>query len=402
MNKFTSLFRNPCVWYLLLWSLYYLQGTLYEEGSFISRSSLLIIFVVSLNHAYQVMRMSNKPMYFKGLNTLFFMYTLYGLVIFITDGTITHGRVMTVQSFLYLKSYYLALLPVYSCYYYARKGLLDQRVLSIFAVMFVFIGIAEYYRMQNAELEKLAALNSSRTEITNNMGYEMLAILPSLLILNKRQYIQYTCIGICLAFIMMGMKRGAILCAALFVMSFVWHKMNYSRGNRRLVVIIAIVIGFTVLYYYVERMMATSDYFMYRIEQTRSGDASGRESMYMDYFKYYVFDAGIIAKIIGHGANGTIKVFYNYAHNDWLEILTNQGLLGILVLCNYISCFWKTIRRRKLHPESKFALQIIFLFFFLQTFFSAGITNTTIFTACMFGYALNDGFAKELQPKRLK
>lgn len=223
----------------------------------------------------------------------------------------------------------------------------------------------------------------------------MLAIIPPLLILNKRQYIQYVGIGVCLVFIIMGMKRGAILCAAIFLLFFVWHKMKYTKGNRRLIVVIAMTIGFIFLLNYVEKMISTSDFFMYRIEQTKTGDSSGRDDLYTGFLKYYVFEAGIIQQIIGHGANGTIKVFENYAHNDWLEILINQGFFGIIIFCFYISCFLKTIRMRTLHPESKFALQVIFLFFILQSFFSAGITNTTIYTCCMFGYALNNGFAKE-------
>ena len=396
MKKLGLLLNNPCVWYLLVWCLYYLQGIVYSEGSFISRFTLLTIFVVSASHAYKTLQMPGKPVYFRGLNALFLMYTLYGLLLFLTDGSTTHGKVQSVQSMLYLKSYYMALLPIYSSYYYARKGYLNKEVLSLFAIIFVALGIANYYRMQRETLEYLASLKSDRTEITNNMGYVMLSVIPSLLIFNKKPLWQYLGVGICIVFILMAMKRGAILCAGFFLLVFVWQKMKSSRrSGRRILVIAAIIVGFYLLAQFVENMLMNSDYFIARVEQTRAGDASGRESMYNEYFNHYVFDAGVIPKLIGYGANGTIKVFDDFAHNDWLEILTNQGLLGIIVFVFYLKCFIKTIKRKQLHPESKFALMVILILFLPQTIFSAGITNTTIFTAAMFGYALNNGFARE-------
>ena len=398
MKKIAVLLSNPCVWYLLIWCIYYLQGIIYSEGSFISRLSLLAIFVISAGHAYRTIQMPGKPVFFRGLNALVLMFTIYGLFLFLTDGTTTHGKVQNVQSMLYLKSYYMALLPIYSCYYYARKGYLNKDVLSLFAVIFVALGIANYYRMQRETLEYLASLKSDRTEITNNIGYVMLSVIPSLLIFNKKPLWQYIGIGFCVVFILMAMKRGAILCAGLFLVAFVWHKMKSSRSSsRRILVIAAIIVGFYLLAQFVENMLTNSDYFLARLEQTRAGDASGRESMYNEYFNHYFFDAEIIPKLIGYGANGTIKVFENYAHNDWLETLIDQGFVGIIIFCFYISCFLKTIRMRTLHPESKFALKVIFLLFILQTFFSAGITNTTIYTCCMFGYALNNGFAKDCE-----
>ena len=396
MKRLSALLNNPCVWYILVWCLYYLQGIVYSEGSFVSRFSLLIIFVVSASHAYRTIQMPGKPIYFRGLNALVLMYTVYGLFLFLTDGSTTHGKVQSVQSMLYLKSYYMALLPIYSSYYYARKGYLNKEVLSLFAVIFVALGIANYYRMQRETLEYLASLKSDRTEITNNMGYVMLSVIPSLLIFNKKPLWQYVGIGICIVFILMAMKRGAILCAGIFLFVFVWQKMKSSQSSsRRILVIAAIIVGFYLLVQFIEDVLMNSDYFIARLEQTRAGDASGRESMYNEYFNHFIFDAGVIPKLIGYGANGTIKVFDDFAHNDWLEILTNQGLLGIVVFVFYLNCFIKTIKRKQLHPESKFALMVILVIFIPQSIFSAGITNTTIFTATMFGYALNNGFVRE-------
>ena len=136
-----------------------------------------------------------------------------------------------------------------------------------------------------------------------------------------------------------------------------------------------------------------TDYAVSRIEQTKSGDDSHRGELYSDFINTFSNETGFLNQIFGYGAYGTIKVGDSFAHNDWLETLINQGILGVFILVFYCLVFYRTFRSRVLHPESRFALMVIFLFFFAQSFFSAGITNTTIFTCCMTGFALANGFS---------
>ena len=323
------------------------------------------------------------------------MYIFYGLLLFITDGFVTHGKIKEVQTMLYLKDYLTTLLPIYSCYYYTRKGFLTEDIFSKFAVLFVVVGIVMHYRMQREALEALIAAGSNRTEVTNNSGYVVLAIIPSLMVLNKKPLLQYIGLAVCFLFLLLAMKRGAILCAMIFLMAFMWHKMKNAKGGRKFGFIFLLTIGFYFFIQFVENRLATSDYFSYRVEQTLEGNASGRDDMYSQILSHYFNDTGVIQKLVGYGANGTIKLFTNYAHNDWLEIITNQGLLGVIIFVYYCLCFWRTIRRGRLSSESHFALLVVFLMFLPQTFFSAGITNTIIFTSSMIGFALADGFDKK-------
>lgn len=389
LNKYL---KNPCVWYILTWILYLLQGTLYESGSRISQFLLLVILLVSVRHTYRVFNMHQTSIFFKGLNALILMYTFYGLLLFITDGVTTRGLVMKIDSFNYLKEYYMALLPIYSCYYYARKGYLTRDVLVFFAIVFVVVSILVYYRIQHELLEKILLKGGTRTETTNNAGYIILSVIPALLILHKKPVIQYIAIGVCVVFVFLAMKRGAILCLSLFLMMFIWRKMNRLKGSKRFLTLVIVMIGMYLLTIFVEQRMETSDYFNDRIEQTMEGDSSERDLLYKGFLQHYFEKAGLFHQIFGYGAYGTIKVSVNFAHNDWLEILTNQGLLGIIIFITFTVYFYRASRYRKYHTESQFALLVIFVLFLPQTFFSAGITNTTIFTSCMTGFALADGF----------
>lgn len=397
MKKTIAFLKNPCVWYLFAWSLYLLQGTLYESGSIISQFLLFFILATSVVHSIRVFQEPHKPHFFKGLNVLVLMYTIYGLLLLISDGTMVYGKVISMPSLFYLKGYYMGLLPIYSCYYYTRRGYLSESLLSIFSVLFICVGILVFFRTQRELIELLSERGREVSEVTNNSGYVMLSIIPSLLVLNKKPFIQYIGIGICVAFILLAMKRGAILCVGVFLMMFSWHKMETSHGGRRALVVVFILIGFFLLTGFVQRLLENSNYFMTRIEETRMGDSSERNSIYASFLQLYLHETKPLRQIFGYGAYGTIKVGSAFAHNDWIETLINQGLLGILIFFTYCLFFYKTVRMKSRHPESRFALLVIFVFFLLQTVFSASITNTTIFTCSMMGFALADGFSYKIE-----
>lgn len=393
-KKLSGIFINPCFLYIGAWCLYYLQGFLSVIDSSFFQILLIILLIVSLYHVLKVFTIRNRPIYFEGLNILLLMFTFYGLLLFLTDGFVTHGLQKTVPSMNYLKGYYISLLPIYSCYYYTKKGNLTPSVLSVCAVIFVFVGIASFYQIQRETLEKLASLGSNREEVTNNAGYVVLAVIPSLLVLKQKPVLQYICLGICVFFIILAMKRGAILCTGLFLIIYTWHKMNNTSGSKRFVVIIVALLGLYLLSAFISEEMSNSDYFQQRIEQTLEGQSSSRDILYQTLLNHFINKADLLNQFFGYGANGTIKVCPNYAHNDWLEILTNQGILGILIFSYYCLCFIRTIKLRYYHSESKFALFVVFLLFVLQTFFSAGITNIVILNSSVLGYALADGFRK--------
>ncbi len=94
--------------------------------------------------------------------------------------------------------------------------------------------------------------------------------------------------------------------------------------------------------------MSSSDYMMERIEDTLAGNSSSRDGLYSFFWKYFTEDSCFIHYLLGRGANGTLDIYYNYAHNDWLEIAVNQGLLGIFVYAFYWFGFLKTWKRAKI------------------------------------------------------
>ena len=389
MSSFSIKNINPCDFFLLVWVLYYLQGIVYTAGGVFSMALLCVNLLVSASCALKVMRWRNKPIYFRGLNMLMLLFSVYGFIlVFMSPSTLYYpipGKSM--PSYNYIKSIYLSLLPIYPFYYYTKKGYLTAEYLRIWGVIFLASVTLSYFRTQREALEALIESGSKADETTNNSGYLFLSCLPLLVLYRKKPIIQFAFLAFVMAFIVLGMKRGAIAIGLISAVYFMWYAIKSSKGKTRFLFImlsVSICIG-SVLFFIHE--MSTSDYMMRRIEDTIEGNSSGRDSLYSFFWKYFTEDASFTHYLIGRGANGTLEIYNNYAHNDWLEIAVNQGLLGIVIYSFYWFGFYKTWKCAK-NIDAKTIIVLTVLIFFAKTMFSMSYTDMTYISTSVLGYAL--------------
>lgn len=389
MASFSIKKINRCDFFLLAWALYYLQGIAYPEGGIISLSLLGVNLLVSASCAVKVIQWKNKPVFFKGFNVLMLMFTIYGLTLVLIGPSTLYYPIsgMSMKSYSYIKSIYLSLLPIYPFYYYSRLGYLTAERLRIWGVVFLASVTLSYFRMQRDALTALLEEGSNADETTNNMSYLFLSCLPLLVLYRKKPLIQFTALAFVLAFIVMGMKRGAIAIGLVSSIYFMSQAIRNSTGKTRfsfLILSVGICIG--AVFFFIHEM-SSSDYMMKRIEDTIEGDTSGRDSLYSFFWTYFTKNDNFLHYLIGRGANGTLEIYDNYAHNDWLEIAVNQGLLGIFVYAFYWFGFYKTWRNAS-NIEAKSILTLMALIFFAQTMFSMSYSDMSYVSTSILGYAL--------------
>lgn len=376
---------SSCDFFLLAWVLYYLQGIVYSEGGIISLAILGANLLISAICMFKVMQWRDKPIYFKGLNMLMLLFTIYGfMLVFLNSSTLYYPISGTsMKSYNYIKSIYLSLLPIYPFYYYTKKGFLTAERLRIWGVIFLASVTLSYIRTQREALEALINVD----ETTNNSGYLFLSCLPLLVLYRKKPLIQFACLAFVIAFIVMGMKRGAIAIGLISAIYFMWHAIKNSTGKTRfLFLMLSVSMCVGAVFFFIHQMYS-SDYMMKRLEDTLEGNSSGRDSLYSFFWKYFTEDASFIHYLIGRGANGTLDIYYNYAHNDWLEIAVNQGLLGLVVYAFYWLGFFKTWKCAK-NIDAKTIIALTILIFFAKTMFSMSYADMTYVSTSVLGYAL--------------
>ena len=380
---------NRCDWFIIVWVLYYLQGVLYSSGGAISTGLLGINLLVSINCAIKIWKMPNNPPYIKGLNLLVLMFSIYGFALIMMSPSTIYYRMSgkSMASYNYIKAIYLSILPIYAFYYFSLKGYLTAERLRWWAVVFCISSVVSYFIYMQQAMEMLLESGSSAEETTNNAGYLFLSLIPIWVVYRKKPLLQYAGLAFCMAFLLMGMKRGAIAIGGVVFIYLIWQIIRNARGKQRVIVILLTATLAIVGVYFVIDMMTSSDYFMQRLEDTKEGNSSGRDSLYSFFWTYFTEKADAIQYLFGRGANGTLEIYYNYAHNDWLEIAVNQGLLGIAVYAVYWKKFYSTWRQST-NTEAKTILALVGIIYFAQTLFSMSYGCMTYVSTSVLGYAL--------------
>lgn len=380
---------NRCDLFLLIWVLYYLQGIVYPEGGIISLALLGINLLVSACCAVKVLQWKGNPKYFSGLNMLILMFSVYGLLHILFNPFTVHYSAsgVSLKSYVYIKSIYLSLLPIYPFYFFTKKGYLTEGRLKVWGIVFLASVTLSYFRLKRESLQLLFENGSSRDEITNNTGYLFLSCIPLLLLYRKKPIVQFALLAFVMAFVVMGMKRGAIAIGAIVSAYFIYKVIKNSRGKTKLLFIVlsaGLCIGAVYFFIY---MLATSDYMMQRVQDTFEGNTSGRDNLYSFFWTYFTEHANFFQFLFGRGANGTLDIYTSYAHNDWLEIAVNQGMFGVVVYALYWIYFYKTWKHTT-NFNAKTILAIVFVIFFSQTLFSMSYGDMTYVSTSVLGYAL--------------
>lgn len=197
----------------------------------------------------------------------------------------------------------------------------------------------------------------------------------------KQKLFRYIMLIIIMVMTIMCMKRGAILIGGICFVWFLWADFRYSDrlAHKITTLLLATCVVFSAIVY-IDYKQETSSYFRSRIEQTLKGDASGRNEIYPKIWNAVKNDESVIHLLVGRGANATVNVAGNYAHQDWLELACNNGLLGVLLaLLFYITIFFTAyLHRNNLRKEYYTAFLMVGFMLFSKTLFSMSIANMKI------------------------
>lgn len=376
-----------CNFYILLWLIYSLQSMLFgRSGGAVSTLIVSALIGISLYHFMYSLCRYKMPVYMKCLTVLIIVFTIYGLVLIISGKTITFMRTgVKVRNFSYLKNIYISLLPIFSFYVFTRKGVLNKELLLKWSFVFFFTAVMQFVQGQRrAVLETM----DEDVEITNNYAYLFLSIIPLLVFLGKNKFIQYTGLIISMIFIFWGMKRGAILIGVLAIAWFMFRTLKTATKKQNTWVLALSLVLLVAGYFMVLYMLQNSAYFNLRLEKTLEGDSSGRDGLYSFFWSHFVNESNPLRFLFGNGANATLTLSWNYAHNDWLEIAIDQGVLGLVVYFIYWVGFYKTWKRCSFDDEVYLATGLLLLIYFSKSLFSMSYGGMVLYATICLGYCM--------------
>lgn len=393
---------TQCNFYIIGWLLYYLQGLILgTSGSLFSRVLLLCLLGISIYNFVLVNVKYKTPIYIKGLNTLIVMFMLYGIILLLSgkDLYIMEGFAGKVQNFDYIKTILISLLPIYSFYHYTINDQLNSKNIKIWGILLFIGAILCFYQAQEAYTQKLLAGLVTDEEFTNNAGYYIISAMPLIILYREKPLLHFALLLVAFVFVLTSLKRGAILIGSIATIYIFFVNMKNNEDTKKRWAILSfflfVLIGIACSYYLLEN----SEYAYVRLERTLEGDDSFRSEYYAHLWDVFIHESSTIQMLIGRGAWGTLTVNDNYAHNDWLEILINQGLMGIFIYAIYWLCFLKKTYEDIPSSKERTIITLALLLTFSKTFFSMSYSDLSIFTSLPFGFALANGITSKKEQK---
>lgn len=374
---------NRCDIFIALNVLYSMQGVLYPNGVINQILQLVIIIWGLLVFSKYLFSSLCRIRLLKATTALVLMYCLYGGILILFGNPLITNIPSAPSRYIYLQVSLRSLLNIYVFYHYASIGILSASRIRIYALLLLLSMIPRYYYNQ-AQIMYM----SNRDEVTNNMGYTFLAILPSLFFFYKKPLLQYVLLSTTMFFMIMAMKRGAIAIGSLVIVLLVCCNIFSKKNKHKFWTILLTIFLIFGAVFVVLNLLSENGYFLSRIEQTLDGDSSGRDEIYGQLWQKIRNEQSVIYMLFGRGADSTWALAGNYAHQDWLETLCNNGLVGCLLLLSFfVSLFQDAFYSRKVFMKNFFMSYIVLLIIiFCKTMFSMSIQSLDISLSAVLGY----------------
>ena len=371
---------NQCDIYVVLWCIYMLQGVLYPQGV-INQLLQLIMLLWSMTAVAKYMKQSTFYQYspiLKAVFLLIVMYAIYG-TIHIMFGEPTIGQ----NTYYYLQTSLNSLAPIFLFYDFAMNDKLTSHRIRIYLPILIVTCILLFYKNESEVL-----LKKDVEEITNNIGYMFVPLMPFLFFYSKRPILQYVFMGVILLYVFMGMKRGAILIGVVAAMVFLYANLKESSRWTKVLVAMLTVVIVGGISKYIDYMMGNSAYFMARVEQTMEGNTSGRDIIYGTLWNTLRLEQNPFYFLFGRGAESTVRIAGNYAHQDWLETFCNNGLIGVFILFFFFYTLGKNVweSRQCFFGIMFYSFSTLFIIIFSKTLFSMSIQSLDLSESMLIGY----------------
>lgn len=347
---------------LLSIPLYFTQGWVFGSGSLVSQ--VLVGIWLLANFYYLVYYFQKCEI--SSIAKVILVFWIVNLFYWIVSPKEVHSLGLSFNTFGDFKNLTTVLLSYFPFAALTRKDVINDRYMRRFAILFLGAAIIAFMTKQGVNMEGFGFL------IANNTAYYLVAVIPLLGVFwgERKFWIGFVVI---LVFILLSAKRGAILCAAISLPIYFLLSMKRVSANKMLSRVFGAVLVLTILSIVVINVFSSSELLQNRMIDTQAGDSSARDILYAELWKAFL-EGSLYNQLFGRGMSQTVTLIGSYAHNDWLELLIGEGLLGVSL---YLVIFIRTIHfyvkdKNKMMVRYRYMYMCAFLCFFIRSCISMG------------------------------
>lgn len=207
-------------------------------------------------------------------------------------------------------------------------------------VCIIFLGLSFFF-FSNYSLHAFEDL-----ETQNNGAYTLLYMLPFILCMRKG-YLRIGGMVIILVELLFSLKRGGVLAFALAVLVY-WLINTFSYNRKKFVIwhfLLSVIIvgGFILFYVYFDQM--TGNLLSVRFQSLQDDGGSGRLDIYPVVWSHFK-ESSFINIVFGHGWDA-VRMQCGMdisAHNDFMEILYDFGIIVFVIYIFFYIKLFKVVR----------------------------------------------------------
>lgn len=192
-------------------------------------------------------------------------------------------------------------------------------------------------------LIKIKTIEGTPVAVAN--VYYGLTFFPLLLFFNNRNFYYYSSFILVIISILLSAKRTSLIGFVLFTVIVLFMPSDNKNKVKNLSFILVFLLIFAIIFNFMNLKLKetyNAD-IMHRMETLHSDGGSGRDISYKLVWNG-IRTSNIEHIIAGHGMFSAGKIcFHGKAHNDFLEIMYDYGLLPlVLLVAFYIALFYET------------------------------------------------------------
>lgn len=355
---------------LALYIIYSLQGILYGSGTMVTQAILFVFLLIgSFSFIRTTFIQSSNPKFVIALSVFFILLTVTFLIGPKTVSGFTNEGMGKASTFGQYKSICFVILSFFLVYNYTKKSPMSEKTILILGVVLIVVAVMRYfYSIQMLKIER------GIDEMQNNAAYNIISVIPFIPFLFKKNKILTTVLSVFLIYLIINAaKRGAIVCLIVSIFLGLIYYMRHSRlstAKQFWILFIMIAVGF-----FMVQLTMQNDFLMDRLDDTREGSFGAREIGYAMLWNSWINSDNLFSNFFGRGLMQTVNVWGNTAHNDWLELLIDNGILGVLIYIYFFITIFKYVSKMNEEKMLQLGAFLSVAIFLIKTFFSMGYTD---------------------------
>ena len=330
---------------------------------------ILLIGIVSLLYIISFRRYFRLP----AISTFLIFFILLSLTFMLSKHEINgwkYEAIGTVYPYKEFMKYATFICSFFIGFNLGLSKYINHKYWVIIGVTFWLVSILCYYIYSNILSIKFSS------DYQNNTAYLLVSTLPFIPLYFK--YIKNKIFPITILLITSGLiisssKRGAIVCLliSLIISAIIYIRSNKLNYKKCLILIISICGLIAFIYYYI----STNEYLLTRLSRMEEGEVGARSIAYPTLFNHW-YHSSFKEFFLGDGLCNSVAVWGNFAHNDWLELLLSNGLVGVIIYAGLFISIFISIKGITTDQYVKLSLILCIAIWLIKSIFSMGYSDT--------------------------